>query len=118
MVWYGCHARAVIEMCLPNAEALSSEEKDAHMTHQITLTEDEYAVLAAAAARTGASIEELVHQVILDQFPLPQQIGSYQYPTGEPITAEEEDELERLAQEIGPDKPWASEIVIEDRGPR
>lgn len=88
------------------------------MAHQITLTDDEYAALSAAAARTGASIEELVHQAIADTFPIPRQIGSYQYPTGEPITDEEEEEMERLAQEIGSEHPWASEIVIEDRGPR
>ncbi len=91
------------------------------MAHQITLSDDEYAALAAASTRTGASIEELVHQAIAARFPTPgpvKQIGSYSYPTGEPLTPEELAEMERLAQEIGPDRPWASEMVIEDRGPR
>jgi len=93
-----------------------------HMTHQISLTDDGYTALAAASASTGTSVEELVHQAIAGQFPRPQQLGIYQYPTGEPISQEEEDEMERLAQYIGFDKPWASDFVIgdriEDRGPR
>lgn len=88
------------------------------MAHSITLTDEDYAALATAAARTGIAIEELVHQAIAERFPLPEQIGSYRYPTGEPITDEEEEEMERLAQKIGSEHPWASEIVIEDRGPR
>jgi hypothetical protein len=88
------------------------------MGRQITLTDEDYTALAAAAARTGATIEELVHQAIADKLPIPKQIGSYQYPTGESITDEEEAEMERLAQKIGSEHPWASEIVIEDRGPR
>jgi hypothetical protein len=88
------------------------------MAHQITLSDEDYAALTAAAARTGASIEELAHQAIATHFQMPKQIGSYQYPTGEPITDEEEEEMERLAQEIGAEHPWASEIEIEDRGPR
>jgi hypothetical protein len=39
-------------------------------------------------------------------------------PTGEPDTPEEEAELERLAQVIGSEHPWLSEMIIEDRGPR
>ncbi|HST89164.1 MAG TPA: hypothetical protein VLJ14_12370 [Ktedonobacterales bacterium] len=91
------------------------------MAHQITLSDDEYAVLAAASSRTGASIEELVHQALAQRFPTPdsvKQSGSYSYPTGKPLTPEELAEMERLAQEIGPDRPWASEMAIEDRGPR
>ncbi len=91
------------------------------MAHQITLTDDDYAALSAAAARTGASIEELVHQAIAERLSAiesPRQIGSYQYPTGEPDTPEEEVEDEELAQLIGPEKPWLSEMAIEDRGPR
>jgi hypothetical protein len=88
------------------------------MAHQITLTDQDYAVLTAAANRTGTSIEELVHQAITSSFPKPKQIGSYHDPTGEPISDAEEDEMERLAQEIGSEHPWASEIVMEDRGPR
>lgn len=91
------------------------------MAHTITLNDDDYAALAAAARRTGATIEELVHQAITDQLTAtrkPKQKGSYRYPTGKHITAEEEETVERLAQKIGDAHPWASEIVIEDRGPR
>jgi hypothetical protein len=88
------------------------------MAHHIALTDEDYTALAAAAARTGTPIEDLLHQAIASRFPTPKQIGSYRYPTGRPITDDEEEEMERLAQEIGSDRPWASEIVIEDRGPR
>ena len=37
-------------------------------------------------------------------------------PTREPLTPEEEAELERLAQVFAGDKPM-SEMIIEDRGP-
>jgi hypothetical protein len=90
------------------------------MAHQITLTDDDYAALAATAARTGDTVEGLLHQAIAEhiaQAQLPKQIGSYQYPTGEPIS-EEEEEMEQLAQEFGSEKPWLSEMIIEDRGPR
>jgi hypothetical protein len=91
------------------------------VAYQITLTDEDYTALAAAATRTGDSIEELVHRAIAERFASrgqAKQIGSYQHPTGAPITDEEEEEMERLAQEIGPEKPWLSEMVIEDRGPR
>jgi hypothetical protein len=91
------------------------------ITHQITLTDDDYAALTAAASRTGDTIEALVHRVIAEhvaQASQPRQIGSYQYPTGEPISDEEEAEEEQLAQEFGSDKPWLSDMIIEDRGPR
>jgi hypothetical protein len=84
------------------------------------LSDDEFAALAAVA-RTGTPIEWLVHQAIAERFPPvtpTKQIGTCIYPIGAPLTEEEEAEIERLAQEIGSDKPWASEMVIEDRGPR
>ncbi len=90
------------------------------MTYQIALSEEEYTALAAASARSGEPIEQLVHEAIMSRYaPKPaHQIGIYQYPAGAPITEEEENAIERLAQEIGSEKPWASEIAIEDRGPR
>jgi hypothetical protein len=89
------------------------------MAYQITLSDDDYAALQAASKRTGEPVETLLHEAIAKVLSAPQQtIGSYQYPTGEPFTDEEEEEMERLAQEIGGEHPWASEIVIEDRGPR
>ena len=88
------------------------------MTNQVTLTDDDYAALVAASARTGEPIEALVHEAIADHFQPLKQIGSYQYPTGEPDTSEDEAEDEELAQLLGPEKPWLSDMVIEDRGPR
>lgn len=70
------------------------------MAYQITLSEEDYAILSAASVRSGEPIEQLVHEAIASRFttPLPvKQIGSYQYPTGEPITSAEREELERLA---------------------
>ncbi len=90
------------------------------MAYHITLSEEDYAALVAASTQTGEPIEQLVHEAIAARYESPSQawpIGNYRYPTGEPITDEEEEEMERLAQEIGPGKPL-SEIVIEDRGPR
>lgn len=89
------------------------------MAYQITLTDEDYAALQAASKRTGEPVESLLHAAIAKALNTQQQtIGSYQYPTGEPFTDEEEEEMERLAQEIGGEHPWASEFVIEDRGPR
>jgi hypothetical protein len=91
------------------------------MAYTVTLSDDEFAALVAASARTGASIEQLVHQAIADQIrPLApaKPIGTYIYPSGALLSAGEEAEMERLAQEIGSDRPWASEMAIEDRGPR
>ena len=91
------------------------------MAHQIIRTDDDYAALQAAASRTGDTVEALAHQAIagyVAQAQKPRQMGSYQYPTGEPDSPEEEAEDEALAAAIGPGKPWLSEMVIEDRGPR
>lgn len=91
------------------------------MAHQVTLSDGDYAALKAVSARTGSSVEQLVHQALADSLPAsqpPKQIGSYTYPTGEPLTDAEWAEEEALAQEIGSERPWASEIVIDDRGPR
>jgi hypothetical protein len=91
------------------------------MAHQITLTDEDYAALAAASARVGTPMEQLLHQLITERFFPPaqaKQVGSYQYPTGEADTPAEEAEDEELARLVGPGKPWLSEMVIEDRGPR
>jgi len=90
------------------------------VAYHITLSEEDYAALLAASTQTGEPIEQLVHEAIAARYESPSPTwptGNYRYPTGEPITDEEEEEMERLAQEIGPGKPL-SEIVIEDRGPR
>ena len=93
------------------------------MAYQITLSEEDYAALSAASARSGTPIEQLVHEAIAIRFATPapaplMQIGSYQYPTGIPISQEDRARNERIAQSIGSKKPWASDMVIEDRGPR
>jgi hypothetical protein len=102
------------------------------MTYQITLTDEEYAVLAAAAEAQGESVEALVHTALVSAFPPTTQatyrvdpLAEYMYkkgrllslPDGKPDTPEGEAELEELANSVLPRKP-ASEIVIEDRGPR
>jgi hypothetical protein len=91
------------------------------MAYQITLSEEDYAALAAASASSGEPIEQLVHEAIATRFTAStpvKQIGSYQYPTGNPISSEDRARNERIAQGIGSKKPWASDMVIEDRGPR
>ncbi len=91
------------------------------MAHQITLSDEDYAALKATSLRTGTSIDDLVHQALSASLSTQRStklIGSYTYPTGEPLTEEQWAAEEALAQEIGSDRPWASEIVIEDRGPR
>ena len=91
------------------------------MAHQILLSEDDYAALRKVSAQRGEPIERLVHEAIAAHYAAgapAKQIGSYQYPTGEPLTQAEQAELARLAQELGSEKPWLSDMVIEDRGPR
>jgi hypothetical protein len=89
------------------------------MAHHITVTDQDYAALADVSTRTGTPIEQLVHQAITQLAPSPQkQSESLRYPTGEPLTPEEREEMERIAQKIGSDKPWLSDMVLEDRGPR
>ena len=90
------------------------------MAYQVTLTDEDYAALSAAATQRGAPIAELVHEAIAAQYTAAPRLpsGVYSYPTGEPISAEEKAEMERLAVAIGSEHPWASEMVIEDRGPR
>ena len=91
------------------------------MAYQIKLSEEDSAALEAASTQTGGPIEQLVHKAIVARYESPssaRRIGNYRYPTGEPFTDEGEEEMERLAQEIGSQHPSASEIVIEDRGPR
>lgn len=108
------------------------------MAYQITITlsEDEYQAVAAAAAETGEPIEDLLHEAVTTHFapraasqPPVQQISEdeieeYLYrigftsslPTHEPDTPEEEAEAEKLAELFGQGKP-VSEMIIEDRGP-
>ncbi len=91
------------------------------MAHQVPVTDQDYAALAHISAATGASIDELVHRAIAERYApngSRQQVGSYEYPTGGADTPEDEAEDEELADLLGPEKPWLSDMVIEDRGPR
>ena len=103
------------------------------MSHQITLTDDEYEALAGAAAARGQPIEELVRETLAERFPAmrgsqPPTRDSFieamwraghlsSVPTRIPDTPVEAAERERLAKAIAPGK-LASEMIIEDRGPR
>ena len=98
----------------------------------IKLTDQEYAALAAEAARNGKQPEMLLHDMIQNLQPsspvkcpmTDQEFMEKLYregkilniPTRRPLTQEEITERERLAQVSSGGKP-ASEMVIEDRGP-
>ncbi len=102
------------------------------MAHQITLSDQEYAALAAAAARSGTDPERLLHDMIQRLQPSSQrkrpwtarEVAERQYhegkishvPTRQPLTSEEREARERRARRFAGGKP-ASEMVIEDRGP-
>ena len=91
------------------------------MAHHVALTNQDYAALTDISASTGIPIEELVHQAIAERYApngSRQHVGSYELPTGESDIPEEEAEDEALADLLGSDKPWLSDMVIEDRGPR
>jgi hypothetical protein len=91
------------------------------MAHQITLSEEDFQALTTASTRSGEPIDRLVHEAIAAHYASSTPVkksGTYQYPTGDPLTEQEWMEEEELAQAIGSEKPWASEIVTEDRGPR
>ena len=98
----------------------------------LTLTEQEYAVLAEEAEKNGVHPEIMLQEIMREhlQASLPKRpmtghdfmVKLYRegeienIPTREPLTPEEEAELERLAQVFAGDKPM-SEMIIEDRGP-
>lgn len=74
----------------------------------VTLSDHEYQVLAAEAARRGKPPETVLHDLIQDL----QSTSTEKRP----LTPEEQAERERLAQLFAGGKP-ASQMVIEDRGP-
>ena len=98
----------------------------------IKLTDQEYAALAAEAARNGKQPEMLLHDMIQDLQPSSQikrpltdqefmeklyrEGKIHNIPTRRPLTPEEQAKRERLAHVFAGGKP-ASEMVIEDRGP-
>ena len=98
----------------------------------VTLTDQEYQVLAAEAARRGEPPETLLRDLIRhlpsassDKRPMTErELAEKLYREGKlaslatkrPLSQEEQEERERLARVFANDKP-ASEMVIEDRGP-
>ena len=86
------------------------------MAHQIMLNDEDYLRLLNAAKKQGVPIEELLHETITTH--IMEQAGSYRRPSGEPVSDTVLQENERLAVLIGSAEPWASEMVLEDRGPR
>lgn len=106
------------------------------MAHEmsVTLTDEEYAELSTEAARSGKPVEALVHDILTQRLhrvaSLPHPVTSrtfteQQYregkvltlPTHEPLAADEAVERERRAQLLRGGTP-ASDMVVEDRGPR
>jgi hypothetical protein len=101
------------------------------MVYQITLNEQEYAALAAAAAKSGTDPERLLHDMIQRLQTSSQrkhtltahEVAERQYhegkishvPTRQPLTQEELEAREIRARRYAGGKP-ASEMVIEDRG--
>jgi len=102
------------------------------MAYQISLSEQDYAALAAAAARSGTEPEQLLHDMIQRlqtssqrKHPLTaREVAERQYhegkishvPTQQPLTPQEREAREERARRFAGGKP-ASEMVIEDRGP-
>src|ERR1051326_1739982 len=102
------------------------------MTYQITLNDQEYAALVAAAAKSGTNPEQLLREMIQrlltasqSKRPLTtEEIVEKQYlegkishiPTRLQLTQEEREARERRARAYGRGKS-ASEMIIEDRGP-
>jgi ribosomal protein L17 len=98
----------------------------------VTLSDQEYEVLAAEAARRGKRPESVLHDLIehlqsdsTEKRPMTgREIAEKLYREGKlaslatlrPLTQEEKEERERLIQRLGGGKP-ASEMIIEDRGP-
>src|SRR5947209_17459809 len=100
------------------------------MAYQITLSDQEYAALAAAAAQSGTEPEQLLHDMIQRlqtssqrKRPLTaREVAERQYhegkishiPTREPLTQAEREARERRARRFAEGMP-ASKMVIEDR---
>ena len=102
------------------------------MPYQITLSDQDYTALVAAAAKSGTDPEQFLHDMIQRLQPPSQrkraltarEIAEKQYhegkishiPTREPLTQEEREARERRVRLFTGGKP-ASKMVIEDRGP-
>jgi hypothetical protein len=104
------------------------------MAYQMTviLTDQEYQMLAAEAARRGEPPETLIRDLIQHLQPATRaqptmtgrELAEKLYREGKlaslatqrPLSQEEQDERERLIQQLAGGKP-ASEMIMEDRGP-
>jgi len=99
----------------------------------VTLTDREYAALAAEAEKSGKQAEALLHEILMQHLQpslaakIPLTACEFEeilyreglienIPTRQPLTPEEQAERERLTQVFASGKPM-SEMVIEDRGP-
>ena len=98
----------------------------------VTLTDQEYQVLAAEAPRRGEPPDTLLHELIqhlqaasAENRPMTgRELAEKLYrerklaslATKRPLTQEEQEEGKRLVQRLAGGKP-ASEMIIEDRGP-
>jgi hypothetical protein len=101
------------------------------MAYQITLNDQEYATLAAEAAKIGIHPEQFLHDMIQrlqtpTQSDTPVTLREFaeklyregklsHIPTKQPLTQEEREAREKRAQLYSGGKP-ASEMIIEDRG--
>ena len=104
-----------------------------YMAYQmtVTLTEQEYRLLAAEAAKSGKQPEVFLRDMIrrlqsssTEKRPMTgRELAEKLYREGklvslatqQPLTHEEQEERERLIQQLAGGKP-ASEMIIEDRG--
>jgi hypothetical protein len=103
------------------------------MTHQVTLSDEEYAALAGTAAERGTAVEVVLRELLDEWYPAlrraeqramdPLVASMYraghlrELPTGAPDTPEIAAERARLARPAAPGQ-LVSEMVIDDRGPR
>jgi hypothetical protein len=124
------HAHFVDDILVPMG--IPPGEGGIKMTYEITLSEQEYAALAAAAAKSGTDPEKFLHDMIhhlqtstQGRFPLTAgEIAERQYhegkishiPARRPLTQAEREAREQRARRLAGGK-LASEMVIEDREP-
>jgi hypothetical protein len=105
------------------------------VAYQITLTDEEYAALVTAAEAQGKSVEAPVHAALAERYPAVEQPAKRRMTNQEflerlyrkglvlnildrrPLSSQEQADREQRAHSVLLGK-LASEMVIEDRGPR